>query len=192
MRTARTTAEAGPPRPGEHKDRDATVLARLVALKRMAVNDLKAEWKTLFGTDAPNNSRGFLELRLAHRIQELIYGGVARETSKLLNALADEVEGKPGRKSMIADSRNPVVGTRLVREWNGAEHTTIVLRDGYEFDGRKYKSLSAIARDITGTRWNGYRFFGLARRNGTRTRNNNKKSVCPTDQRPAVKGAASL
>jgi hypothetical protein len=49
----------------------------------------------------------------------------------------------------------------LVREWNGIEHTTIVLRDGYEFEGRKYKSLSAIARDITGTRWNGYRFFGL-------------------------------
>ena len=161
MRTARTMTEARLPWPGEDKERDATVLARVVALKRMAVNDLKAEWKTLFGMDAPNNSRGFLELRLAHRIQELTYGGVARETAKLLNALADEVEGKPGRKSMIADSRNPVVGTRLVREWDGAEHTTIVLRDGYEFEGRKYKSLSAIARDITGTRWNGYRFFGL-------------------------------
>ena len=93
MRTARTTTEAGPPRPGEYKERDATVLARVAALKRMAVNDLKAEWKTLFGSDAPNNSRGFLELRLAHRIQELTYGGVARETTKLLNALADEVEG---------------------------------------------------------------------------------------------------
>src|SRR4051812_22487139 len=161
MRTARTTTEAGPPRPGEHKERDSTVLARGVALKRMAVNDLKAEWKTLFGTDAPNNSRRFLELRLAHRIQELTYGGVARETSKLLKALADEVQGKPGKKSMILDPRNPVAGTRLVREWNGTEHTTIVLRDGYEFEGRKYKSLSAIARDITGTRWNGYRFFGL-------------------------------
>ena len=160
MRTARTATEAGLLRPGEHKERDATVLARVVALKRMAVNDLKAEWKNLFGTDAPNNSRGFLELRLAHRIQELTYGGVARETAKLLNALADEV-GKPGRKTMISDPRNPVVGTRLVREWDGAEHTTIVLRDGYEFEGRKYKSLSAIARDITGTRWNGYRFFGL-------------------------------
>jgi hypothetical protein len=161
MRTARTTVEAAPTRPGEHKERDATVLARVVALKRMPVNELKAEWKKLFGTNAPNNSRGFLELRLAHRIQELAYGGVTRETTKLLNALADEVEGKPGRKSMIADPRNPVVGTRLVREWNGSEHTTIVLRDGYEFEGRKYKSLSAIARDITGTRWNGYRFFGL-------------------------------
>jgi len=71
MRTGKTTTEAGPPRPGEDKERDATVLARVVALKRMPVDDLKAEWKTLFGTDAPNNSRGFLELRLAHRIQEL-------------------------------------------------------------------------------------------------------------------------
>jgi hypothetical protein len=161
MRSARTTVEAGPPRPGEDKERDATVLARGVALKRMPVTDLKTEWKKLFSTDAPNNSRGFLELRLAHRLQELTYGGVPRETTKLLNALADEVQGKPGRKAMISDPRNPVVGTRLVREWDGAEHTTIVLRDGYEFEGRKYKSLSAIARDITGTRWNGYRFFGL-------------------------------
>ena len=160
MRTVTTTIEAGPPRPGEDKERDATVLARVAALKRMPVNDLKAEWKALFGTDAPNNSRGFLELRLAHRIQELTYGGVARETTKLLNALSDEVR-KPGRKTMISDPRNPVVGTRLVREWDGAEHTTIVLRDGFEFEGRKYKSLSAIARHITGTRWNGYRFFGL-------------------------------
>ena len=86
MRTARTTIEAGPPRPGEHKERDATVLARVVALKRMPVNDLKAEWKALFGTEAPNNSRSFLELRLAHRIQDLTYGGVARVTAKLFAA----------------------------------------------------------------------------------------------------------
>jgi len=105
MRIARTTTEAGLPRPGEYKERDATVLARVVALKRMAVNDLKAEWKTLFGTDAPNNSRGFLELRLAHRLQELTYGGVARETTKLLNALADEVQGKPGRNHDLGSSQ---------------------------------------------------------------------------------------
>jgi outer membrane biosynthesis protein TonB len=70
-------ADVGP-RPVEDKERDATVLARVVALKRMPVNDLKTEWKKLFSTDAPNNSRGFLELRLAHRIQELTYGGVPR------------------------------------------------------------------------------------------------------------------
>jgi hypothetical protein len=163
MRTARTTIEAGPLRPSEHKERDATVLARVIALKRMPVNDLKAEWRALFGTDAPNNSRSFLELRLAHRLQELTCGGVVRETAKLLIGLADEVQGKPGRKSMIADSRNPVVGTRLLREWDGIEHTVTVLADGYEWEGRPYRSLSAIARAITGTQWNGWVFFGVRR-----------------------------
>ena len=143
MRTARTTIEAGPPRPGEHKEQDATVLARVVAFKRMPVNHLKTEWKALFGTDAPNNNRSFLELRLAHRIQELTCGSVARETAKLLHGLADEVQGKPGRKSMIADSRNPVVGTRLLREWDGIEH------DGFDWQGRKFKSLSAVARTVS-------------------------------------------
>jgi hypothetical protein len=125
------------------------------------INDLKAEWKALFATEAPNNSRAFLELRLAHRIQELTCAGVVRETAKLLNGLADEVHGKPGRKSMIADSRNPVVGTRLLREWDGIEHTVTVTKDGFDWQGRKFKSLSAVARTITGTQWNGYRFFGL-------------------------------
>ena len=123
MRTARTRVEAGPPRPGDDRERDATVLARLAALKRMPVNDLKAEWKALFGSDAPNNSRGFLELRLAHRIQELAYGGVTRETTKLLDALADEVEGKPGRK--IHDCRFRAIRWRA-RGWcaNGTAPST--------------------------------------------------------------------
>jgi hypothetical protein len=62
---------------------------------------------------------------------------------------------------MMRESRTPVAGTRLVREWNGVEHTVTVKRDGFEFDGRLYKSLSAIARGITGTQWNGWRFFGI-------------------------------
>jgi len=161
MGVAAKTMTAGPPRPGDDKARDATVLARLATLKSLSVNELKGEWRSLFGVDAPNNSRPFLELRLGHRIQELAYGGPSRETVRLLDALADELRGKPGRKAMIGDSRRPVAGTRLVREWNGAEHTVTVLRDGFEFEGRKYKSLSAIARAITGTRWNGWRFFGI-------------------------------
>jgi hypothetical protein len=152
---------AEPPRPGDDQTRDATVLMRLAALKAMSVSDLKAEWRNLFGVDAPNNSRAFLELRLGYRIQELAFGGPSRETVRLLDALADELNGKPGRKTMIRESRMPVAGTRLVREWNGVEHTVTVLRDGFEFEGRKYKSLSAIARAIAGTRWNGWRFFGI-------------------------------
>ena len=91
-----------------------------------------------------------------HQTDIYTRGGVVRETAKLLNGLADEVQGKPGRKSMIADSRNPVVGTRLLREWDGIEHTVTVMKDGFDWQGRKFKSLSAVARAITGTQWNGY------------------------------------
>jgi hypothetical protein len=140
------------------------ILARLAALKIMSVNDLKSEWQALFGASAPNNSRSFLEGRLAYRIQELTYGGPDRETRRMLDLLADEVEGTLTRKSQIADPRNPVTGTQLIRDWDGVEHTVTVLKDGFDWGGRRYKSLSAIARAITGTQWNGYRFFGLCAR----------------------------
>lgn len=88
-------------------------------------------------------------------------GGLSRETRRTLDLLADEIAGRVGSKTIIADSRNPVVGTRLVREWDGVEHTVTVINDGFDWQGRKFKSLSAVARAITGTQWNGYRFFGL-------------------------------
>lgn len=140
------------------------ILARLAALKNMTVNELKAEWQALFDAPAPNNSRTFLESRLAYRIQELTYGGPDKQTRRLLDLLADEVEGTLTRKAQIADPRNPVVGTKLIREWDGIAHTVTVLKDGFEWGGQRYKSLSAVARAITGTRWNGYRFFGLRER----------------------------
>ena len=140
------------------------ILARLAALKAMSVNELKAEWQALFDAPAPNNSRNFLEGRLAYRIQELTYGGPDKQTRRLLDLLADEVEGTLTRKAQIADPRNPVVGTKLIREWDGVAHTVTVLREGFDWDGRRFKSLSAVARAITGTRWNGYRFFGLRER----------------------------
>ena len=137
------------------------ILARLAALKAMSVNELKTEWQAMFDAPAPNNSRTFLEIRLAYRIQELTYGGPDKQTRRLLDLLADEVEGTLTRKAQIADPRNPVVGTKLIREWDGVAHTVTVLKEGFEWGGQRYKSLSAVARAITGTRWNGYRFFGL-------------------------------
>lgn len=148
-------------RPGECAAADASVVAQLAALKRMTVVELKTKWESLFGAPAPNNSRSYLELRLGYRIQELTLGGLSRETRRTLDLLADEIDGKIGRKAIIADGRNPVAGTRLLREWNGAEHTVTVMKDGFDWQGRKFKSLSATAKAITGTQWNGYRFFGL-------------------------------
>jgi hypothetical protein len=140
------------------------ILTRLAALKAMSVNELKTEWQAMFDAPAPNNSRTFLESRLAYRIQELTYGGPDKQTRRLLDLLADEVEGTLTRKAQIADPRNPVVGTKLIREWDGIAHTVTVLKDGFDWGGQRYKSLSAVARAITGTRWNGYRFFGLRER----------------------------
>jgi hypothetical protein len=153
-----------PTGPGQDPRLDQTVLSRLAALKTLSVKELKAEWEKLMGTSAPNNSRAFLELRIAYRIQELTYGGPDRETRRMLDLLADEVEGHNRRKHQIADPRNPVVGTKLIREWDGVEHTVTVLKDGFDWKGCRFKSLSAVAREIAGTRWNGYRFFGLRER----------------------------
>ena len=161
MRSAMRPKPQGLPRTGEDAATDGAVLAELAAMQRLSVNELKAKWEALFGIPAPNNARAFLELRIGYRIQELTYGGLTRETRRVLDLLADEVEGKITRKSMVADPRNPVVGTRLVREWDGVEHTVTVLRDGYDWEGRKYRSLSAVAKAITGTNWNGFRFFGM-------------------------------
>ena len=160
MRGTKRKTDAAPGWPGDGVA-DASVIMQLAALKRMTVVELKTKWESLFGTPAPNNSRSYLELRLGYRIQELTLGGLSRETRRTLDLLADEIEGKIGRKAIIADSRNPVVGTRLVREWGGVEHTVTVIKDGFDWQGQKFKSLSAAARAITGTQWNGYRFFGL-------------------------------
>jgi hypothetical protein len=140
---------------------DASVFAQLTALRRMSVVELKQRWETLFGTPAPNNSRSYLEVRLGNRIQELMLGGLSRDTRRVLDLLVKELEGKNTRKAIMTDPRKPVPGTRLLREWDGAEHSVTVLRDGFDWQGRKFKSLSAVARAITGTQWNGYRFFGL-------------------------------
>ncbi len=140
---------------------DPQVLARLAALKTMTVKELKAEWSKLMGSEAPNNSSQFMIQRLSYRVQELAFGGMSKQLVRTLNALADEYEGKKVRKSVIADPRNPIIGTRLVRGWNGTEHTVTVMKDGFDWNGQRFKSLSAIAKTITGTNWNGYRFFGL-------------------------------
>lgn len=166
MRTTRNVKATALPRPGEDTATDEGVLAQLAALQHMSVNELKAKWEALLGTTAPNNARAFLELRIGHRIQELTYGGLSRDTRRALELLADEVEGKIVRKPMSGDSRNPMPGTRLIREWEGAEHTVTVLADGYDWQGRKYRSLSAVARAITGVNWNGFRFFRLDERLG--------------------------
>lgn len=142
-----------------------SVLAQLAALKTAPVGDLKRKWRDLFETEPPPYNRRFLEHRLAYRIQELALGGLKPETIERLDALADELGGKLSRRGCVEN--RPISGTQLIREWKGTEHHVTVRNEDFEYQGRPYKSLSAIARAITGTRWNGLKFFGLKNHRGT-------------------------
>jgi hypothetical protein len=144
-----------------------TVLARIAVLKLMPIPQLKQKWRDLFETEPPPYNRRFLEHRLAYRIQELAYGGLKPQTLKRLKALGEELDGgDPVRRRQPANER-PITGTRLIREYQGVEHCVTVRETDFEYQGRPFKSLSAIARDITGTRWNGLLFFGLKNRGGS-------------------------
>jgi hypothetical protein len=139
------------------------VLAQLAALKDAPTPALKERWRELFGKEPPPYNRDFLQSRLSYRIQELAYGGLKRETSERLRAIAKEEEksAKGGRRQKGTSRDRPLAGTRLIRQWKGIEHQVTVLADGFEYLGHPYQSLSVIAREITGTRWNGWVFFGL-------------------------------
>ena len=141
-----------------------TIPARLAALKATPTPELKTQWRDLFDSEPPPFNRRYLESRLAYRIQELAYGGLRPETVRRLERLGEELDGGDRKKSRVRADALPVVGTRLIRDWQGVEHVVTVTTDGFDWEGRPYRSLSALARAITGTRWSGWVFFGLKRR----------------------------
>jgi hypothetical protein len=141
--------------------------ARLAALKTTPTPDLKAQWRELFGSEPPPFNRQYLVSRLAYRIQELTYGGLKPETIRRLEKLGEDLDGGNPIKRRIRTDIKPITGTRLLREWQGVEQIVTVTADGFEWQGRPYQSLSSIARAITGTRWNGWVFFGLKNRRNT-------------------------
>ncbi len=105
----------------------SSITARLAALPRTSMPDLKALWHELFGKPPPAFSRSYLISRLAYRIQELAYGGLKPATRAKLDALADGLDPKQARKRTPA---RLVAGTRLCRGWQGVEHVVTVLHDG--------------------------------------------------------------
>jgi Protein of unknown function (DUF2924) len=138
-----------------------TVLSQLAALKGAPADVLKARWRELFDTEPPAYNRRFLESRLAYRIQELAYGGLSRDTLDRLKAMAKQYATRDAAERKVRPMLRPVTGTKLIREWEGVEHCVTVRADDFEYLGRPYKSLSSVAREITGTKWNGWVFFGL-------------------------------
>ncbi|MBF0445794.1 MAG: DUF2924 domain-containing protein [Magnetococcales bacterium] len=146
-----------------------TVLKRVANLPGTPIAELRTMWKNLYNQDPPPHGKPFLVRRLAYRIQELEWGGLSEITESRMNALA-RGDADPKAKSTANGKKrkknnHPTPGTNLMREWNGVEYVVTVQSDGFEFKGRKFKSLSAIAKEITGTQWSGPLFFGI-RKNG--------------------------
>jgi hypothetical protein len=141
-------------------DRPATAAAKLQALEQMDRATLSAEWRRRYRAHPPKRvARDLLMLGIAWKIQEQAYGGLGVATKRRLAELVSTMD----RDGDVTRNRIARLkpGAKLLREWGGKTHTVTVVENGFEWKGRHWQSLSAIAREITGAHWSGPRFFGL-------------------------------
>ena len=137
----------------------SVIRQRIEAVKHKSMTELKEQFRDLFGFDSGDTNYNNLRSRIVCRLQELYYGGLCEADIVFLNAGAD----KDPLANLKRPRRSPTVtGTKLFRVWKGKEYEVTVMSHGkYQLNGKKYKSLSAVARAITGTQWNGKKFFGV-------------------------------
>lgn len=130
---------------------------KVAALATMSLSDLRDEWERLCGASAPTLAESLLRMTIAYRFQEKAHGGLPAMLARELVRLA-EGGSKAVPRAPVAPIRP---GTRLVRNWNGRTIDVLAVEDGFLFEGKRYGSLTSIAREVTGARWSGPRFFGL-------------------------------
>lgn len=162
-----TPAKIPSPIVGARKCADTDALKiQLAALSEMDVSDLRVEWRRLHRSHPPKKlSRDLLELGVAWKLQERVLGGLSAATKRQLSELARTM----ATKSDLAKARKVTLkpGARVVRAWGGETHEVLVVEDGFVWRGTTWRSLSVIAREMTGTHWSGPRFFGMT---GTTTK----------------------
>ena len=138
----------------------AKALARFLEL---TIFELRGEWRRLHRMPPPTRlSRDLLIRGITYKLQERAYGGLSMATARKLEQAAAGPPSRGAAKPTPSVSLRP--GTRLVREWHGVTHMVLILADGIEWRGQRYRSLSVVARKITGARWSGPQFFGLRQR----------------------------
>jgi hypothetical protein len=153
-------AAANPAAPADHNRAARELGKRLAALAELDYSELRVEWRRLYRAHPPKKmSRDLLELGVAWKLQEKALGGLGVSLKRRLADLAQTMATRGDLVKARAVMLRP--GARLVREWHGEMHEIVVLEDGYRWQGEHWRSLSAIARAITGTQWSGPRFFGL-------------------------------
>lgn len=130
------------------------IAQEITRLENLTKDDLRAEWRRLHQTSPPKRlSRDILLRGIAYKVQEDTFGGLSKAILRRLQPASSATKRRPAR------TFKP--GTRLVREWRGVTHTVVILDHGVEWHGQRYRSLSVVAREITGAHWSGPRFFGL-------------------------------
>lgn len=135
------------------------IASEIAGLESLTKDDLRAEWRRLIQTPPPKRlSRDILLRGITYKLQENAFGGFPKSILRKLQS-AGSAEASPEKQRRRCPSYKP--GTRLIREWHGVTHTVVILADGVEWRGRHYRSLSVVAREITGAHWSGPRFFGL-------------------------------
>lgn len=132
--------------------KDESVRRQLLAIANMSRPELCEKWRDLYGIEPPNSSKEFLRRRLAYRVQELFYGGL---DEKLQAALTSHTLKAKPKKGILSD------GSKIFRDWHGMRYEVTVRGNKYEYNGRLYRSLSGVAKAITGILWNGKTFFGM-------------------------------
>ena len=149
--------------PGTHGNAaDPEVENELVRLPGMRIADLRLRYRELFRAEPPRAfGPDLLRRSIAHRLQERAYGGLSRQHQRLLDQLVRTAKAKPNGRLELPKRIKP--GSELVRTWNRRTYRVVILENGFAHEGRTYNSLSEIASAITGTKWNGPRFFGLRR-----------------------------
>lgn len=150
----------------------------LTALEAMSVSELAAKYREVFGEESRSRNKPYLRKKIGWRIQELAEGGLSERAKRRLEELAKDapLRRHPPRTTATTvpaystrDPRLPAAGTVLTRTHAGREHAVTVHADQFEFRGKRYTSLSSVAKAITGTNWNGMLFFGLAKRTARAT-----------------------
>ena len=134
--------------------------SEITGLQSLEVEQLKSRWRKLYGSPAPARfSRDLLVRAIAYRIQERALGGLSTATRRLFERIAADAQAR--RPLKLAPVRRLEPGAVLIREWGGVKHQVTVLENGFSYGGQHYRSLSEVARVITGSRWSGPLFFGL-------------------------------
>lgn len=162
---------------------NANTYKEIRQLSRMTVGELRDKYLDVFGEENRSRHKEFLRKRIAWRIQALAEGGLSERAKRTAEELANDADlrlraprdradsgsaevkerSSSSRISPFRDSRLPLPGTLITREYRGHDIVVKVLDDGFEFENHRYRSLSAIAREVTGSKWNGFLFFGIAK-----------------------------